>query len=138
VIEIQWEGIEQWCDMLDQLDQDFLPEISKEVDNAGEHLLAQSKKLCPVLTGDLMRSGTKTPVRVVGSGASVDVGFHKIYGARRHEEVYNPGPITQSKPTVDGMVPGRKYLENPLLFYTPQYYEAFAKIIRAAIERITP
>lgn len=131
MIEVKFEGIKELSAALDRWEEDVVQRLTQEVDKSGEHLLGVSKQLCPVLTGDLMRSGTKEPVKAdsVSKEISVKIGFHKRYAARRHEEVYNPGPITRGKPPVDGMVPGRKYIEQPLMRYPQEYMRQWANAI---------
>ncbi len=131
MIEVRFEGIKELSTALDRWEGDVIQRLTQEVDKSGEHLLSVSKQLCPVLTGDLMRSGTKDPVKVdaMNREISSSIGFHKRYAARRHEEVYSPGPITRGKPVVDGMVPGRKYIEQPLMRYPQRYMRQWADAI---------
>jgi hypothetical protein len=132
MITIELEGVEEVIAALEQWEKEVIEILAKAIDESGEHLLTTAKGLAPKLTGDLEGSGTKDPVVIddVNREVSVEVGFHKVYAARRHEEIYKPGPITRGKPTVDGMRPGRKYLEKPLLKYRKKYPQEWAKAIR--------
>lgn len=132
MITIKLEGVKEVINALEQWEKDVIDVLAKAIDDSAEDLLTKAKGLAPKLTGDLEGSGTKDPI-VVDSGKreiSVEIGFHKVYAARRHEEVYKPGPITRGKPVVDGMRPGRKYLEKPLRKYRKKYPEMWAEEIR--------
>ena len=135
MLEISLDNLEEVKKALDSWGDLALEAVKKGLRDDGEHLLAASQKLAFQLTGDLMGSGT---LEMKGSGDTLmaEVGFHTEYAARRHEEpgYYDrtnaPGRITRGKPSVDGMVPGRKYLERPLLHYQEDYLENIAEEIR--------
>ena len=137
-ISMEWEGFEEVRRALDAWEEETIEAITKAQDENGEHLLSASQGLAFHLTGDLAGSGTKEEVKVdqFNREISVDVGFHKEYAARRHEEpgYYDktniPGPITRSKPPVDGMLPGRKFLERPLKHFMKRYIENIVDAIR--------
>ena len=132
MIQIEWEGFEEVKRALDDWADDVIKELAAAMDENGEDLLQKSQALAPKLTGDLEGSGTKGDVKVKHSNKeiSVEVGYNKIYAARRHEEDANPGPITAGKPGVDGMKAGPKYLERPLQRYTPQYMQNLTAAVR--------
>ena len=132
MIHIEWEGFEDVKRALDRWGEDAVREAARGVDESGEDLLQKAQALAPKLTGDLEGSGTKDRVKIdpLSKEISVQVGFNKEYAARRHEEDYTPGQITRGKPAVDGMAPGRKYLERPLKYYTPKYMQAIAEAVR--------
>ncbi len=131
MIEIQLQGIPELDAALDRWERDVIEVIAKEVDASGEHLLHVSQQLAPLLTGELMGSGTKDIVRVdeILRQISTTIGFHRPYARRMHESVYNPGVRTRGKPPVDGMVPGRKYIEQPLRRYAQEYLKRWAGAI---------
>ena len=131
-ISIEWEGFEDVKRALDRWEEEAVQAAARGVDESGEDLLQKAQALAPKLKGDLEGSGTKDQVRVnaLSKEISVEIGFNKTYAARRHEEDYNPGPITRGKPAVDGMMPGRKYIERPLQYYTPRYMQNIADAVR--------
>lgn len=87
---------------------------------ATEHLLTESRRIVPLETGDLERSGT----------ASVDEGelrgcvaYLQIHAVRQHEEMdWNHAPGRSSK-----------YLENPLLRESQRMNEIIATQIRRGL-----
>jgi len=136
MIEIKWTGIDEFGKLLDGLEDEVLSVLEGVVDRSGEHCLAQAQKLAPKLTGDLEGSGTPERAAIVGGGVDKQIGFGGLpYVVRRHEEVYNPGTKTRGKPSVDGMTPGRKFLENPVRHYANQYFGEWAKAVRDFLSR---
>lgn len=135
MFSIELENLDAVMNALDQWADDVIKELIKAQDENGEHLLAAAMALAPKLTGDLEGSGTKTDAKADAAGKmiSVEIGFNKVYAARRHEEPSKPGPITRGKPAVDGMAPGPKYIERPLKFYINQYMQNLAD----AVKRVT-
>lgn len=132
MLNIEWTGFEDVKRALDRWGDEAVQAAARGVDESGEDLLQKSQALAPKLTGDLEGSGTKDSVKINNATKeiSVEIGFNKVYAARRHEEDYNPGPITRGKPPVDGMTPGRKYIERPLQYYTPKYMQNIAEAVR--------
>lgn len=131
MIDVRFEGIEAVARTLETWETNAIEALKNEMDMSLEHLLESAKGLSPKLKGDLEGSGAKTDLKEIpGKEISGQVGFHKVYAARRHEEIYTPGQITQGKPPVDGMIPGRKYLEQPLVKYAPRYIKEWADAIR--------
>ncbi len=130
MIEITWEGIKEFGDLLDRAESEGIQVLMKAVDGSGEHCLSQAQKLAPKLTGDLEGSGNADPVKHIGHEIVKQIGFHTKYARRRHEEVYNLGTISRGKPGVDGMMVGRKYLEQPLTRYAPKYFKDWADALR--------
>ncbi|MEW6661964.1 MAG: HK97 gp10 family phage protein [Bacillota bacterium] len=135
-IHIEWEGFEEVKRALEEWKEEAITAIVEAMDQNGEDLLQKAQALAPKLTGDLEGSGTKSEVKVdpVNKIISVQVGFHKPYAARRHEESYRPGLITMGKPGADGMKSGRKYLERPLKRYARKYIENVAEAVRSTTE----
>ena len=129
-ISVDWTGFEEVKAALDRWGRENIEAIERQLDDCGEDLLSKSQALAPKLTGDLEASGTKDPVQAIPSGMGVQVGFNMGYAARQHEGPGKPGPITRGKPSVDGMQPGRKYLERPLKRYQDQYKQDIADAMR--------
>ncbi len=130
MIEITWTGFKEFEHLLDKAGEEGIQVLVKAVDESGEHCLSQAQKLAPKLTSDLEGSGNADPVKNTGSEISKKIGFNTKYAARRHEEVYNLGPISKGKPPVDGMTVGRKYLEQPLVKYAQKYFKDWANTLR--------
>ena len=132
LISIEWTGFEDVKRALDKWGEDAIQAATKGTNDCLEDLLQKSQALAPKLSGDLEGSGTveRANANPITREISGSVGYNKVYAVRRHEEAYNPGPITRGKPGVDGMTPGRKYLEQPLVRYTSKYMEVIAAAIR--------
>ena len=133
LFSIEWDGLEEVKQALDQWEADAIQALVRAMDENGEDLLQKSQALAPKLDADLEGSGTKDPVKVDAGGReiSVEVGYNMVYAARRHEEDYTPGPISASKPGVDGMKAGPKYLERPLMFYARKWMQNMADAIKS-------
>jgi len=134
MFQIKFEGIREVQRAFDRAEQGALEALGRAVDESGEHLTGTSQQLAPKLTGDLEGSATKQPLQTTPFEILSEVGFRGLpYARRRHEEVYSPGPITAGKPTVDGMTPGRKYLEQPLVKYSGRYPQEWADAVRSVL-----
>ena len=134
MFEVKFDGFREVEQAFNRAERAALDALARSVDESGEHLIGTAQRLSPKLTGDLEGSGAKDPVRVMPDEVSVQVGFRGLpYARRRHEEVYSPGPITRGKPAVDGMTPGRKYLEQPLVKYSGRYPQEWADAVRAVL-----
>lgn len=132
MIEVKFEGIEELSTALSRWEEDVIQVIEGEVAKSGEHLIGTAQRLAPKLVGDLEGSGTVDPVvrDIVKREIRIEVGFRGLpYAIRMHESVYNLGPISRGKPSVDGMMVGRKYLEQPLLKYSQRYFREWAEAI---------
>lgn len=129
---IEWEGLEEVKAALDRFEAEAISDLTRAMDENGEHLLARSQELAPLDSGDLTGSGTKPPAKSnpVLKEVSVEVGFNKVYAARMHEDVYSPGPLTRSKPGNEAGKAGRKYLERPLKYWTEYYMSNLADALR--------
>ena len=133
MIEMKIEGVDEVIAAIEKWEGVTIQALTKAVDETKEDLLSKSQKLAPHDKGDLEGSGTPgdTIADMNKREISATVGFHRVYAARMHESYYTPGPITASQPSVDGMRPGRKYLERPLVYYFPAYVKSWADAIRA-------
>lgn len=134
MFNIEFRGFHEVRRAFDSAERAALDELASAVDQSGEHLIATAQQLAPKLTGDLEGSGTKQPLRITASEIVSQVGFRGLpYTRRRHEEVYSPGPITAGKPQVDGMTPGRKYMEQPAVKYQDRYPREWAAAVRSVL-----
>ncbi|MBU9714420.1 hypothetical protein [Evansella tamaricis] len=88
-----------------------------------EDLLSVSQQLAPLEEGGLMESGSIEQPQKVGNEIQAKVGYSKEYALRRHEDIYQLGPVSAKKPKVDGMHVGRKFLEKPSKKYGEMYSE---------------
>lgn len=86
-----------------------------------EDLLSVSQSLAPLEEGGLMESGSVEKPKRVGNEIQATVGYSSIYAIRRHEDIFNLGALSLQKPAIDGMKPGRKFLERPAKQYGEKY-----------------
>ncbi|RKL63019.1 hypothetical protein DXT63_08465 [Thermoanaerobacteraceae bacterium SP2] len=153
---IQWDGIEEIMANLDKATDEVIKAIEEGVSENAGHLLEKAKALAPLLTGDLeaaghlgklINNGKEIKQRVIFSGVP--------YALRRHEEaprmgtypqydqegrrigeyIDGRGVFTRGKPPVDGMEPGRKYLERPLKFYSKKYMQTIANKVKEVLNK---
>lgn len=133
-LDIKFEGIEKVLEAFNQAESLALDALEEAIDESAEDLIGKAMSLAPKLTGDLEGSGTNDGTTRTANEISATVGFRGLdYAARRHEEVYTPGMMTRGKPAVDGMIPGRKYLERPLVKYVNRYGEEWAAAVRKVL-----
>jgi len=131
-IKFDLTGVEEVLAALDSGNEKALAAAEAGMQEVTADLLRVSTALAPQLTGDLMATGTREVERH-GTVVEGTVSFSTPYALRRHEENYKPGPITANKPMIDGMKPGRKYLEQPLKKYSRKYVEHIAEKVKEAL-----
>ena len=130
--DVKLEGFEEFARNMDRLSDEMIEKLVEGVTDITEDLASKSQKLSPKLEGILEESAA---VKIEKSSKNITgtVSYNSPYALRRHEEPYKTGtrkeydksgrpvgyiidgrgPITRGKPSVDGMQPGRKYLERP-------------------------
>jgi hypothetical protein len=121
---------------LDECDKAVQEAAAAGVYEAASAVQKTAQELSPFLHGDLeasaqtqlVRSTPDRPVAIVSFG-----GTAAKYALRRHEEACNDGPGTLNKPAVEGIRPGRKYLENALKLRTKQIMEHIARKVGEAL-----
>ncbi|AGK97409.1 hypothetical protein [Clostridium pasteurianum] len=151
--EITFTGFEEVLQNLDSLEEAIDKEVKQAVMDCGLDLQKVASELAPLLESDLQGSGNTTEENN-GQGYTVKVTFDSPYAKRRHEEPYRSGvhkeynsagvyvgdiidgrgPFTRSKPAIDGMAPGRKYLERPLKKYEQKYQDYVANKIKGVMK----
>jgi hypothetical protein len=106
------------------------------MDNA-LHLEQHAKIMAPVLEGHL-EGGIQANTNIKRDGktyvAEVHAGTDSLsapYALRRHEDVYDPGPLTRLKPPDAAGPAGRKYLARPLIHYMKLYSQHIASKLKA-------
>jgi hypothetical protein len=119
---MQIDGLELFLDKFsDRLLRDAKQEVSKELYQFGEEVMADSKAVVPVDTGALMNTGQVTQPRETDDGViEVTAGYGDEatdYAVYVHEELQAPsgGPIKYTRPGS-----GPKYLERPALAKAPE------------------
>jgi hypothetical protein len=151
--EIHFEGLDSLLENFDELEKAAEQTIKQAVKDCIEDLGKVSAKLAPLLEGDLQASNNVQD-KAIGNEIIGEIKFNSPYALRRHEEEYRPGrhmeydssgrpvgyiidgrgPLTRSKSSVDGMEPGRKYLERPLKKYEGKYQKYVANAVRRLLE----
>lgn len=152
---IKWDGLDELLKGLDKAADEVIKAIEEGVNDAASDLLSKAQQLAPRLTGDLEGSGHLGKLQNTGAGIQRRVIFSTPYALRRHEEPYRPGkhmeyglngekvgyiivgrgPITRSKASVDGMRPGRKYLERPLKKNADKYQKHIADKVKEVLNK---
>ncbi len=125
---------------IDKLEKDVKSNLVNSINDCAEDLLNKSQALTPLLTGDLQSSGNLT--KATKDNLEAKVGYNSKYALYQHEKPYSNkvykayyrgryvgtvvggrGVFTRSKPSIDGMEAGRKYLERPVKKYKDKYLE---------------
>lgn len=105
------------------------------VDNRSRELLGRSGALVPELTRRLLLSGRITQRSRRGSELAV-VSYDTPYAVIRHEDFYQPGPITGSKAATQDGAPGRKYLQRPYVAMIREILAEAARIPNRVARRV--
>lgn len=152
-IKFELEGLEEALAALDAGNEKALAAAEVGMQEVTADLLRTSVALAPLDAGDLMSTGAEEVIRT-GSRVEGEVSFNTPYALRRHEEAPRPGVhpkyknghridnyyvdgrglLTRGKPNVDGMEPGRKYLERPLKRNSKRYFAHIANKVKEALE----
>lgn len=120
-------SMEDFLKQLDIMKDDVIENVAVSVTEVAEDLLNTSAQLAPLDEGGLMESGSVDPARLEGNKFVAQVGYNKEYSLRMHEGIYNIGATSASKPSVEGMTVGRKFLEQPVIQKGEKYAEHIAK-----------
>ena len=87
--------------------------ISQGMDDFADDVLSMSRDLAPQLTGLMIRTSgvSKDDSRSLGRFRR-SIFYEQVYAIWQHEETFNPGPVTSSKPGA-----GPKFLSRALAFH---------------------
>jgi hypothetical protein len=99
------------------------------MDLVAADLLERAANLAPILTGDLIKSGSvrgRTTARTI----SRTVGFGTDHAVFTHEGIYNLGPESRRKPSTEDGPVGRKYLVRPYRRHVARYQRFIATRLR--------
>lgn len=152
VFNIEWEGLDEFAEILDKMDKQSEKIIMDEMTKLGMLAEEGAKALVHHDHGDLEDSLSFDRAKKEGRNIVVHGGSNLEYALRRHEEPYRPGVHdkyengrhypnyylngrgrgTHRKPKWRGYKPGRKYLENTIKAIEPDYN----KVNTRALERI--
>lgn len=156
VFGIEWEGLDEFADILDKMDEQAEKIIMEEMTTFGMLVEEGTKALAPhdegTLDGssnfDISGSVSFDKAKKEGGGIAVHGGSNLEYALRRHEEPYRMGVHdklpgdgyyvdgrgegTRGKPNWRGIQPGRKYMENAIKAVEKDY----DKMNTRALERI--
>lgn len=123
-------NIEEFGAELQRLAMESLLGIEKGISEVAEDVGATSQKLAPLDEGGLMENATVEPAINLNGSITAKVGYNKKYALIRHERFYNLGATSASKPSIDGMSVGRKFLAQPLTVYRDKYMKHIADRIQ--------
>jgi hypothetical protein len=151
---IEWDGLEEFEDMLEELSGDALEEaLIEELSEFGALLEEAVRSLMPRDESDLESSYIVSPAKPMGNGVGVEGGSNSEYALRRHEEPYRSGTYpkydngskfpdyyvngrgarTRSKGGFRGEPAGRKYQERAVDLLTEDWEQANKRALEKAI-----
>lgn len=131
VFSVEWEGLDEFNDMLDKMDKKAERIIMDEMTKFGMLAEEGTKALVHHDEGTLEDSINFDRARKEGGSIVVRGGTNVVYALRRHEEP-GRGQGTLGKPSWRGYRPGPKYMENAVKAIEPDYNKMNAR----ALERI--
>lgn len=85
IFSIEIKGIDEMIARLDRIPDEALDVLEKTVKENAHHLIAESKKQCPVDTGRLRGTATVGRVKRKSQEVSVEVGYGTDYAIYVHE-----------------------------------------------------
>ncbi len=104
------------------VEQNIINAVKRAVEDVALDLWGKSALLAPKDTGDLRGSASASPVKIVGSIISSQVGFSQEYALIQHEEM--------SFRHTDGQA---KYLEEPLKRNEGRYKQQIKNAARGGV-----
>ncbi len=156
VFGIEWEGLDEFHDMLDKMESEAENIIMDEMTKFGMLAEEGTKALAPHDKGDDGLTGSINFDKAKKEGNSIVVrgGSNLEYALRRHEEPYRPGVHakyergrhypgyyvdgrgagTRGKSNWRGYQPGRKYMENAIKAIEPDYDKMNARALERILE----
>lgn len=155
VFSIEWEGLEEFHQMLEKMDKEAEKIIIEEMTEFGMLAEEATKALAPHDEGHgLVDSINFDKAKKVGSSVVVKGGSNSKYALRRHEEPYRLGIYdkykegkhwpgfyvdgrggnTRGKSMWRGYRPGRKYMENAIKSIESDYDKMNARALERILE----
>ncbi|HLR69426.1 MAG TPA: hypothetical protein VK105_20255 [Virgibacillus sp.] len=151
VFKIEWEGLNEFHDMLDKMEKNAENIIMEEMTKFGMLAEEGTKALSPHDEGNGLEDSINfDKAKREGSSIVVRGGSNSVYGLRRHEEPYRMGIHnkgldrgfyvdgrgrgTRGKPTWRGYQPGRKYMENAIKAIEPDYNKMNDRALKRILE----
>ena len=149
VFNFEWEGFEEFRDLIDGLEDEFYKIAKEEYTKYGMLLEEGTKALAPVDEGNLEDSINFITKRE-GNSIVIEGGSNLEYALRRHEEPYRMGKHpkydngskfpdyykdgrgreTRAKGTWRGMQSGRKFLTNAVILTEEDWNTMNRRIIQ--------
>lgn len=114
LINIDFEGLDEFVQLLENLTPEFEKAIISEMDSYRLQVEGGAKALTPEDTNELTESITSSEVQRVGNSFIFTVGSDLAYAVRMHEHQGNWGVGTVLKQAKEwrDYTPGNKFLEN--------------------------
>lgn len=133
VFSIEWEGLDEFHDMLDKMDKEAENIIMDEMTKFG--MLAEEGTKALVHHDEGVLEDSINFDKAVREGNSIVVrgGTNVVYALRRHEEP-GRGPGTIAKSSWRGYRPGPKYMENAIKAIEPDYTKMNARALERILE----
>ncbi len=154
VFNIEWEGLQEFSDALDKMEEEAESIIMEEMTEFGMLAEEGTKALVHHDHGDLEDSINFGKAQRKGENIVVEGGSNMAYALRRHEEPYRMGVHhkyergrkfpnyyiggrgrgTHNKPMWRGYKPGRKYMENAIKAIEPDYNKMNERALKRILE----
>lgn len=154
VFSIEWEGLDEFAEMLDKMDDQTDKIIMEEMTKFGMLAEEGTKALVHHDEGTLEDSINFDKAKREGGDIVVQGGSNLEYALRRHEEPYRMGVHhkysegkkwpnyyvggrgrgTHRKPAWRGYQPGRKYMENAIKAIEGDYDKMNARALERILE----
>jgi hypothetical protein len=128
------DTLKRWCVIIPK----SVEGTAKDAQNVIlDHAATRAVLNAPILEGPLRRGIRRTAVRSENGKIQSAVYVRKgiKYAMRRHEEIYNLGPVSRRQPgTVEGGV-GRKYISRVFQFHKNKYDVLMIKAMKQMVEQ---
>lgn len=154
VIQVEWDGLDNFVKKLDKLEKKLMDEIEEEMKIYSLLVETGARALAFRFSGDLEESIVSEPIKRRGNIVIGAVGSNLVYAWIRHEAPYTPGTRdmydngvkfskyylngrgrrTHRKAKWRGEIPGRKYLERAVVRTEDDFEEAMARAMERALE----
>lgn len=154
VFNIEWEGLQEFSDALDKMEEEAEKIIMEEMTEFGMLAEEGTKALVHHDEGTLEDSINFSRAKKINGEIVVEGGSNVVYALRRHEEPYRLGAHdknkngrhypgyyidgrgrgTRGKPNWRGHQPGRKYMENAINAIEPDYNKMNERALKRILE----
>jgi len=123
------DGLEEMKEMLTEVEREFFRNLDTVLTRLAEKVVQDARRLAPIESGDLEAALDKDAVKTSLANTYIEFGvtvspevapyaWAQHEGFRRTKSgavvMFSPGPITSSKGSHKGFMPGKKFLQNAI------------------------